>query len=403
LAYALSFQAADADVVRAECERWYQRFGAALLPARPVFANDRQPQRRLKVGYVSPDFRDHCQSLFTIPLLTAHDRSAVEVFCYSSVLRPDARTRQIETLVEHWRDVRAQSDWALAERIRNDRIDVLVDLTMHMAGGRPLLFARKPAPVQIAWLAYPGTTGSAAMDYRLTDPRLDPPEFDRYYRELSLRLPDSFWCYDPLERSIDVGPLPALRRGALTVGCLNNPCKLTDATLMLWGGVMQAMPDARLMLLAPPGRQRARLAGRLSRSGIGAERVEFVPYQSRSEYLRCYRQIDLGLDTIPYNGHTTSLDALWMGVPTVTRIGTTCVGRAGLSQLTQLGLDALAATSDASFIDTAVALGNDLPRLAALRQHLRPRMERSPLMDGARFARHVEAAFRAAWRRHCDS
>jgi predicted O-linked N-acetylglucosamine transferase (SPINDLY family) len=403
LAYALCFSADAAAPIRAECERWGQRFGAALSPTMQVFANDRLPLRRLKVGYVSPDFRDHCQSLFTIPLLAAHDRAAVEVYCYSSVRRPDERTQQIAKLADHWRDVRLLSDARLAQIIGEDRIDVLVDLTMHMADGRLLTFARKPAPVQIAWLAYPGTTGLAAMDYRITDPRLDPPGCEQNYQEHSIHLPDSFWCYDPLNTELDVGPLPALQRGFVTFGCLNNPCKLSDATLRLWGRVMQAVANARLILLAPAGRHRTRLAERLAAHGIDGQRVDFVPYRTRALYLRCYEHIDLGLDTIPYNGHTTSLDALWMGVPTVTRVGNTCVGRGGLSQLTQVGLAELAATTDDTFIETAVSLSGDLKNLAALRVQLRGRLENSPLMDGRRFAGHMEAAYRFAWARWCSS
>ena len=301
-----------------------------------------------------------------------------------------------------WRDVRALNDEALCRLIRDDRIDILVDLTMHMAGGRPLLFARKPAPVQIAWLAYPGTTGIGAMDYRLSDPRLDPDGFDGHYSERTLRLPDSFWCYDPLADDVDVGPLPALERGYLTLGCLNNPCKLTDHTLRLWGGVMRALPSARLLLMAPPGRHRERLSRRLAAHGIAAERVDYRAFQPRAEYLRSYHDIDLGLDTFPYNGHTTSLDSLWMGVPVVTRVGRTCVGRGGLSQLFQLDLLDLAAESDEAFIAIAAALGHDLIRLAALRRELRARLERSALMDAPRFARHMEHAFRSAWRTYCE-
>jgi predicted O-linked N-acetylglucosamine transferase (SPINDLY family) len=293
------------------------------------------------------------------------------------------------------------NDLALCEVIREDRIDVLVDLTMHMAKGRPLVFARKPAPVQIAWLAYPGTTGMSAVQYRLSDPRLDPDGFDAHYSERTLRLADTFWCYDPLTGEPEVNPLPALRRGYLTLGCLNNPCKLTHETLQLWGGVMRALPDARLKLMAPAGRHRERLVQRLAAQDIEARRVDFVGYRPRAEYLRSYHDIDFALDTFPYNGHTTSLDGLWMGVPTVTRVGETSVGRGGLSQLFHLDLLDLAAESDASFVSIAVALAKDIPRLAHLRQHLRARMERSPLMDGARFAGNVEEAYRRAWTAYC--
>jgi len=293
--------------------------------------------------------------------------------------------------------VRALDDAALCELIRQDGIDILVDFTMHIAGGRPLLFARKPAPLQIAWLAYPGTTGIEAMDFRLSDPRLDPDGFDNHYSERTLRLTDSFWCYDPLTDQPEINPLPAIERGYLTLGCLNNPCKLTDYTLQLWGGVMRALPDARLELMVPPGRHRDRLLQRLQQQHIQAKRVGFVEFRPRAEYLRSYHGIDFGLDTFPYNGHTTSLDALWMGVPILTRVGRTSVGRAGLSQLYHVGLLDLAAESDAAFVGTAVALANDLPRLATLRGQLRTRLERSPLMDGPRFARNIEDACRSAW------
>jgi protein O-GlcNAc transferase len=399
LAYALSFQSLNGRSILAECLRWNDRF-AAMLPATSSYPNDRSPDRRLRIGYVSPDFREHCQALFTVPLLSKHDHRAFEIFCYASVERPDELTRRIAGCADVWREVRPLNDEALADRIRGDRIDILVDLTMHMANGRPLLFARKPAPLQVAWLAYPGTTGIGAMDYRLTDWRLDPAGSEDQYSERSMRLPDAFWCYDPLAAGPSVNALPAIERGHVTFGCLNNPCKLTEQTLRLWARVMQAVPGSRLELLAPPGRHRQRLLERLAVHGM-AERVGFVPYRARAEYLLSYHGIDIGLDTFPYNGHTTSLDSLWMGVPTVTRVGETCVGRGGLSQLFQIGLTELAAETDAAFTAAAVALANDLPRLGELRQGLRARLERSALMDAGRFARNLEAAYRTMWQTYC--
>jgi protein O-GlcNAc transferase len=401
LAYALSFQSLEARPILDECLRWNERFASPLLPRIVAPVHDRSPDRRLKVGYVSADFREHCQSLFTTPLLSQHDHASFEVFCYSSVVRPDDCTRRLMAYVDVWRDVHMLDDAALYKTIRADRIDVLIDLTMHMANGRPLVFARKPAPVQIAWLAYPGTTGIRAIDYRLSDPRLDPDGFEDHYSERTLRLADSFWCYDPLTAEPGLNALPAAERGYLTLGCLNSPCKLTDHSLRLWGGVMNAMPQARLLLLAPPGRHRERLLQRLEAQRIGSDRVRFVEFRPRAQYLRTYHEIDIGLDTFPYNGHTTSLDSLWMGVPIVTRVGRTCVGRGGLSQLYHLDLLDLAAESDEGFVDAVVALGSDLGRLAALRQNLRARLEHSPLMDGQRFARSVEHAYRQAWRAQC--
>ena len=400
LAYALTFQSLSAAPVLEECARWNQRF-AAPITAPADHRNLRTPERRLRIGYVSPDFREHCQSLFMIPLLAHHDHRAFQIFCYSSVERPDATTHRIAGLADEWRNVRAIDDPALAELIRADGIDILVDLTMHMAGARPLVFARKPAPIQVAWLAYPGTTGLSAMDYRLSDARLDPAGFDAHYSERTVRLPDSFWCYDPLTTGPAVNELPAVERGYLTFGCLNNPCKLTDATLRLWAPVMAILPTARLQLMAPQGRHRERLLRRLAAQGIAPARVTLLPHRIREEYLRSYHDIDIALDTFPYNGHTTSLDAYWMGVPTVSRVGDTCVGRGGLSQSFQLGLRELAAATDEGFLREVAALASNLSALAALRRELRSRLERSPLMDGSRFAAHIEAAYRQMWRTYC--
>jgi predicted O-linked N-acetylglucosamine transferase (SPINDLY family)/aminoglycoside phosphotransferase (APT) family kinase protein len=394
LAYALSFWSDHPRPILDECRRWNALHAAPLRSQIKPPALDPTPGRRLRIGYVSPDFRDHCQSLFTIPLLSRHDHWAFEIFCYSGVERPDEFTRRIKGYADVWRDVRALDDAALADLIRNDRIDILVDLTMHMAHGRPGVFARKPAPIQIAWLAYPGTTGIAAMDYRLTDPRLDPPGFENHYTEQTIHLPDSFWCYDPLAAGPAVNDLPCLSVGHVTFGCLNNPCKLTDHTLRMWGAVMRELPSSRLLLMAPESSHRARVLSRLDEQGVSAGRVEFVSFQPRAGYLRTYHRIDIGLDTFPYNGHTTSLDSFWMGVPVVTRVGRTCVGRAGLSQLHNLGLAELSTESEGRFVDVAVDLANDPDRLADLRRTLRARLERSPLMDAERFAKNVEAAYR---------
>jgi predicted O-linked N-acetylglucosamine transferase (SPINDLY family) len=403
LAYSLTFQAQSPTAVLDECRCWSARHEAPLRNTHSPHDNEPSPTRRLRIGYVSPDFRDHCQSLFMMPLLAHHDHSGFEIVCYASVERPDGVTRRIAGHADIWRNVRELSDERLAQRIREDRIDILIDLTMHMADGRPLLAARKPAPVQIAWLAYPGTTGIEAIDYRLTDPWLDPPGSDTFYSERSIRLPASFWCYDPLTDTPEVNALPALSNNYVTFGCLNNPCKLSDQTLSLWAQVLRIVDDARLLLMAPEGSARARLEARLEQHGIAARRVRFERFQPRADYLRTYHQIDLGLDTFPYNGHTTSLDSSWMGVPVVTRVGETAVGRAGLSQSMNLGLGELVTHSDADFVDTAVRLARDLPRLSGLREGLRARLAASPLMDGARFAVGVEAVYRQLWRQWCDT
>ena len=274
---------------------------------------------------------------------------------------------------------------------------------MHMSNGRPLLFARRPAPVQVAYLAYPGTTGLGAVDYRFTDPYLDPPgETDDDYVEKSFRLPATFWCYDPLCERPEPNALPAVTEGRVTFGCLNNFCKVSQGTLTLWAQALKALPESRLLLLAPKSEHRGRVLEYLGQDGVEAERIEFVEHRPRNKYLEVYHRIDISLDTLPYNGHTTGLDSLWMGVPVVTRVGRTAVGRAGYSQLSNLGLTELVAWSDDEFVSIVSALAGDLRGLAQLRATLRGRMQASPLMDAPRFARDVEAAFREIWRRCCS-
>jgi protein O-GlcNAc transferase len=397
LVFSLMYASEAAQPILSECRRFNERFAAPLRNDGSARGIDTSPGTRLRIGYVSPDFRSHCQSLFTLPLLENHDHSAFEVVCYSSVAHPDDVTHAIRGHADIFRDVSGLNDAALATLVRDDRIDILVDLSMHMAGGRPLLFARRPAPVQVAWLAYPGSTGIEAIDYRFSDPRLDPPGFEAHYSERTIRLPDAFWCYapkGPRAPTPGINPLPAMTRGYLTLGCLNNPCKLTDRTLRLWAPLLRQLPTARLLLMVPPGKYRSQLLARARAAGIDESMAQFVANRPRHEYLNSYHDIDLCLDTLPYNGHTTSLDALWMGVPTVTRVGMTSPGRAGLSLLYQVGLTELAADTDEGFVSAAVALAKDLPRLASLRHELRPRLESSPLMNGQRFAANIEAAYR---------
>jgi protein O-GlcNAc transferase len=392
----------DSAAILAEVSQW-DAMHAAHQASRPKHENDPDPERRLRIGYVGADFRDHCQSLFTVPLFEHHDRERFEIVCYANVARPDDLTQRLRNSVDHWRDTVGQSDDEVARHVRADQIDILVDLTMHMSNGRPQLMALKPAPVQVAYLAYPGTTGIRAIDYRLTDAYLDPPgEHDADYVEQSIRLPDTFWCYDPLTDSPAPNSLPLLTEGRVTFGCLNNFCKVTDQTLLLWSKVLHAVDCSRLLLLAPVGAARQRVLDRLREANIEPARIEFVEHRARAKYLELYHRIDICLDTLPYNGHTTSLDSFWMGVPVVTRVGRTVVGRAGYSQLANLGLSELVAWSDEEFVSIAARLAADRPRLSNLRSTLRARMERSPLMDAHRFARNIESAYREMWRLWCE-
>ncbi|WP_322047595.1 tetratricopeptide repeat protein [Paraburkholderia sp. J67] len=405
LAFTLPFTSEDGYELLEESRRLAARFETPALRATVSHTNDRSPQRRLRIGYVSPDFRYHCQCYFMTPLLRHHDHSAYEIYCYSSVRKPDEVTRGLASVVDVWRDVLELSDEELAKQISHDRIDILVDLTMHMKDSRPLLFARRPAPVQVAWLAYPGTTGSRAIDYRLTDPWLDPlgnPGADARYSERSIRLPDTFWCFDPLVTGPAVSALPADENGFVTFGCLNSPRKLTDRALRAWSRVLTSVDGSRMILLVAKGRAREQVSQKFKALGVDPSRLTYVDHQQRSDYLRTYCNIDISLDTLPYNGHTTSLDSFWMGVPVVTVIGNTPVARGGYSLLSNLQLPELAAHSDEAYAQIAVDLARDLPRLRQLRSTLRARIEHSPLMDGERFARSMEAAMRAMWHAWCQ-
>ena len=393
----------DARAIQEECARWNRLHAEPLKKSILPHSNRPDPKRRLRIGYVSPDFREHVDSHFTIPLLSNHDHRQFEIFCYASVVRPDHVTQRLRGYADVWRHTVGLTDQQIADLVRSDEIDILVDLKLHTANNRLLLFARKPAPLQVTWLAYPGTSGLPAIDYRLTDPYLDPPGlFDAFYVEESFRLPETFWCYDPLTDQPTVNALPAMTNGAITFGCLNTFCKVNDDCLALWAGVLQAVPQSRLLLHAPKDQARERVLAKLEQAGIAASRVEFADRQPRQDYLRLYHRIDMALDPLPYNGGTTSLDAFWMGVPTLTLRGKTVVGRAGWSQLSNLGLQELAADTPEQYVALTARLAGDLPRLQKLRSTLRQRMLRSPLMDGKRFAGHMEQAYRQMWHKWCQ-
>jgi predicted O-linked N-acetylglucosamine transferase (SPINDLY family) len=383
-----------------EARAWNRRYAEPLSREILPHENDRNPNRPLRIGYVSPDFWDHCQSLFMEPLLKNHDRSGFEIFCYAHVAHPDEVTARLKKLPQVWRDTLGQSDADLARRIRSDKIDILVDLTMHMNHNRALLFARKPAPIQVCYLAYPGTTGMTAVDYRFTDPYLDPiGKNDSLYAEKTIHLPETFWCYEPaVGRGLAVTPLPALANGFIRFGCLSNIFKICDPALHLWSQVLRAVPNSRLLLRAPHGSTRENMLRIFEQNGIARPRIEFVVDQTRKKYLEEYNRIDIGLDCFPANGHTTSLDSFWMGVPVVTKVGVTVADRAGYCQLMNLNLPELIANTPEEYIDIARNLAADLPRLAVLRSGLRHRMEQSPLMNAARFTRHIEAAYRKMWK-----
>ena len=344
---------------------------------------------------------------FLLPLLETHDREHFEIYCYSSVRNPDEITGRCRANADVWRDIRGLSDDAAARLIRDDQIDILVDLTMHMADNRLLVFARRPAPVQVTYLAYCGSTGLSAIDYRLTDPFLDPRhqnEADgKIYSEESICLPETYWCYRPPAEIGLCSTPPAVHTSRVTFGCLNNFCKVTGPALDAWAQLLGKVPASRLVIHARPGSHRDRVREFFARQGIAADRLTFADKLPVTKYLHLYDQIDIALDPFPYGGGTTTCDALWMGVPVVSLVGRTAVGRGGLSILSNLELTELVAWSVGEYAGIAAGLAGDLPRLAGLRSTLRERMRGSPLMDAPRFARNVEAAYRQMWRRWCQA
>jgi predicted O-linked N-acetylglucosamine transferase (SPINDLY family) len=303
---------------------------------------------------------------------------------------------------DRWRDVCNLTEVQISEVIRDDGIDILVDLAMHTAGDLLQVFARRPAPVQVSWLAYPGSTGMEAIDYRLTDALIDPPgEADPGPGGEPVRLPDAWCCYAPLKLSGPVGPLHARQNGVVTFGALNQFSKVHEDLMRCWARVLNAVPGSRLIMICPPGEARLRVRALLASEGLSLDRVELVAYSPWPEYARLFERIDLALDTFPCNGMTTTCHALWMGVPVVTRAGMSPVSRAGKSLLQVIGRSEWVARSEEEYVAIATSWANDLPRLEQSRLALRQALQASPLMDGPRFARNMEKAFRTMWQRWC--
>jgi predicted O-linked N-acetylglucosamine transferase (SPINDLY family) len=389
------------ELARAHAE-FDRRYAAPLCGAWRPHANDRDPDRRLLLGFLSPDFGRHPVGYFLIRALEHLDPRHCAVVCYSNRSSQDDLTGRFRAAASAWRDVAGWNDERLAEQVRTDRVDLLVDLAGHTAQNRLLVFARKPAPVQVTWLGYEGTTGLAAMDYLLADRHVVPPGAEAHYREDVLRLPDDYVCFEPPEFAPPVGPLPAREPGAVTLGSFNNPAKLTAEVVAVWAEVLARLPRARLVLkymgLEDPAVAR-RLIERFAGHGVGPGRVECRGWSPHAVMLAEYNGIDLALDPFPFNGGATTCEALWMGVPIVTCPGETFAGRHSLTHLSNLGLTETIARDLDEYVGLAVSLAEDLPRLAGLRARLRGQMAGSPLCDGTRFAANLTQVLRGVWRR----
>jgi len=381
---------------------------SGIPKVQPSFQNSRDGNKRLRIGYVSPDFRAHSIPHFTRKLIGAHDREKFEVFLYANVINQDEITDELRAQADHWLSILGMKDEDVADRIRTDQIDILVDLAGHSAQNRLLVFAHKPAPVQATWLGYPNTTGLACIDYRLTDAIADPPgDADQWYSEKLIRLPHGFLCYQTDESIPAVSASPCLGQGHVTFGSFNMIKKVTSDVIRVWSRVLQSTPGARLVIksnaLGDEGTRTSMLQA-FGNHGITPDRLDLLGLiPGRGKHLSAYSRIDIGLDPFPYNGTTTTCEALWMGVPVISLRGDRHAGRVGASIMHFVGLPELVADSEDDYVERACSLAADRQRLVALRETLRPMMRASRLMDTERFTQSLENAYREMWKTWCGN
>jgi protein O-GlcNAc transferase len=363
------------------------------IPQAPLPAHAVRP--RLRIGYLSPDFRAHAVALFIRPVLRHHDRSAFEVFCYDCGRDENALTAMFRGLAEHWRNIADLSDAEAAALIRRDELDVLVDLAGYTRGSRVLLFARRCAPVQASWLGYLHSTGLASADVRICDRHTDPPGVtESLHSERLARLPHSLWCYDAMHKTDATGPthVPSER---VVFGSFNQFWKISDASVALWLSILRQVPDARLVVIGvPAGTVMDAFREQLQQGGLGGGRVTLLPRLDIEGYFQAIGDVDIALDTLPYNGATTTLDALASGVPVVALTGDRSVARSGTSILRTLGMPELVAADPGEYVSINVRLARDRPWRERLRRALPEALARSPLMDAPGFTRDLEALYR---------
>lgn len=394
------------EAVLADHVGYGNKLSDAQKPSGVPFVNRREPDRPLRIGYLSSDLRTHSVASFIRPILEHADRANYRSYGYQTSPE-DGTSAQLRAMMEGWCNTLTMNDAALYERIRHDQIDILVELNGHTMGQRMAMVARRAAPVQVNYCGYAHSTGVREMDYRVVDAVTDPPGAERFATETLVRLPRCFLCYSPPPQSQtpEVGPLPAGESGPVTFGSFNAIFKTSPPTMRLWGRVMNAVPGSRLILktrgLDDPDVARL-MREKLAREGVPVERVELIGFaESLRDHLGLYGRIDIGLDCFPYTGTTTTCEAMWMGVPVVTMTGREHLSRVGEDLLRTVGLAELVASGQADYVERVAGLARDRARLASLRAGLRERMRRSELMDGPGMARAMEAAYRTMWRAWC--
>jgi predicted O-linked N-acetylglucosamine transferase (SPINDLY family) len=382
---------------------WAARYAAGAQPGRTAYANDPGPDRPLRIGYLSPDFRKHPVATFIKPIIAAHDRQRFTVYCYANVMKHDDTTRWFADHTDHWRDIYGLPDARVDDLIRADRIDILVELAGHTSGNRLQLMARRPAPVQASYLGYLGTTGLSGIDYKLTDAVTDPPGLtEAYHTERLVRLPHGMWCYSPPGDAPPVTATPAVGKGRVTFASFNNSAKVTREVVAVWARILHAVPTARLLMMTKGGGSvHDFYHEEFARHGIPPARLDLrarIPFQ---EYLALHGEVDIALDPFPYTGGTTTCHCLWMGVPVLTLPGQRAFSRSSAGILATLGLTDWVADSEDGYVAIAAAKAADVAGLQALRADLRRRMQDSPLTDAGVFTRGLEACYKDMWRAWC--
>jgi predicted O-linked N-acetylglucosamine transferase (SPINDLY family) len=384
---------------------WAEQHTASLLRAKDVGSTDRDLHRPLRIGYVSGDFTRHPVGFLLRDILRHHDKQQFSIHCFSMVVRPGDVLPELRLAADTWEDIFYLSDDEVSDLIGAANIDILIDLSGHTAFHRLQAFARRLAPIQVEWIGYFHSTGMAAMDYFITDPFTSPTGSGQLFSEVPVHLPHTRFCYGPPAYAPEVSELPAKRNGFVTFGSFNRLPKLTDEAVHAWSRILLLVPNSKLAIKSGALSEqlvRKRLLTRFEKAGIAPQRLDLREGSNHDAMLSEYGDIDIALDTFPFNGGMTTLEALWMGVPVVTIAGDTVVSRQTVSVLANLGLEHELAFADvAAYIAGAVALASDVQRLATLRQQLRPRMADSPLRDAAQFTRDLEALYRRMWQAWC--